>query len=162
MRCLFISLCFLLFGSLSAKMIGNVEYQLPPSEQEWELVNHISDSIEKSSTLIYVSESESNDEYSIVFAAHINAFPLEGTDGASIEEAIQSVFQGQTCTISVLENSEDSFLVEWANDNFYCLSRAFSINNGTVMLQVMTENLDLFNKEKLTWINTLKEAKQKK
>ncbi len=159
-------ICFFAVNTLTAEMIGPVEYHLPNQGQGWKVGNELqTDRKTKSTTIIYVPEGTiSNQDVKESFAAYVNNLKSDIDDQASLEKSIQVNFPEQKVSLNILEKTPQSILYEWnvsdsGHEKVHGWSRGFSIPEGTVVLMYQTQDIDKVNEVGPSWIQALKEAR---
>lgn len=169
MRYIFLLFACLFTASLSAEMIGKVEYQLPKQGQGWKVASRIEGS-EKlpSTTIIYNPENTTRDTAKEAFAVHVNKRTTDINDKDSfqngIERGMKLRFQNPKAVVNVLEKTSDSVLYEWSvtdsgQEKIHGWSRVFTSPSDTMLLTFQTEKMDDVKVAGPIWLKTLKEAK---
>jgi hypothetical protein len=150
---------------LFAETIANVEYHLPEQAKSWKIGNELqSNSDIKSTTIIYVPESISNDDPKQFFGAHSNNLPLGEINRQSLRKLLQLQYPDQHVDVSILETATHSVLFEFSvkekgNEKIHGWTRAFSTEEGSVMLSYQTEQVHNTDKLGSMWLEALKDAK---
>lgn len=148
---------------LKAEIIGNVEYHLPRSKQEWKVVNELHGKKNKSVTVIYGPDQTENDHVQEFFSVHSNLFPTEKIDQATLKKSLQPLFPDQKIRVAILEKDFTSVLYEWSagekQNRTYGITRVFPDNKGTVILGYQTESPNYMENSRTVWMKALKEAK---
>lgn len=152
MKYIFILLCALMMTSVFAETIGEVEYHLPESAQNWEIDNKIEN--DKGTTLIYIPQGTTREDAQEFFGVNSNTYSI------SLED-VEAYLPKLGKNIKVLEKNETSLLLEWSEENgeeIYCLSRFFSTKEGSVGLMYQTKNLTHLETTRSIWLPALKAA----
>jgi hypothetical protein len=163
-----------IFGSLTAEMIGNIEYHLPQQGEGWKIVNELQDSKKhRSTTIIYIPENSSRETAREFFGAHINnsSTDLILTDRYSLEKdlarGMQFQYPNPKVVITLLEEEAQSVLYEWSlsqlgQERVHGWNRIFTDANATIILSYQTEELNRIRDIRPFWVQTLKDAKRVK
>lgn len=154
-------LCFTM-GSLSAEMIGDVEYSLPKEDNGWKVANEMKN--EGSATLIYVPEGKTTETAGEFFGVNYNLLPFGGTNEESLKKIMQEQFPDAKVSIKIIEADPKSVLYEWSlsdqtKEVVHGWSRAFASGDGTAVLMYTTEHMDQIDHARKIWEKMLREAK---
>lgn len=156
--------CFIL-GSLSAEMIGSIEYHLPNEGKGWKVGDELhSDNLVKSTTLVYIPENTDKATANESFAVHVNNLPSGPADEASLEKPIQLQFPDKKVKVNILDKNEESVLYEWTvadagQEKVHGWTRGFSKPEETVMLIYLTDQMNQVENARPIWLQALKNAK---
>ncbi len=149
-------------SSLMAEQVGNMEYKLPEIQENWKIANEFHGNAKrKSSTVIYIPESDTSENMQEFFAVHVSNLPSENLDEESLKKPFDVLFPGQEIEMTILEKDASSAMYAWAakEEFFKGLGRVFTNENGTSMISWQAENADIFEAHREVVVKALKEAK---
>ena len=144
-------------GSLGANTSGFVEYNLPESAQNWQVLH---EDEEKQNILIGSVTLEGAEFFGAVHSPELAEMP----DMANLEEGLQIPFPDQKVKATILESHDNSLLYEWsASDDaaevIHGWGRIFcSVESGLVTLNYTTGQINQLDALRPIWVETLRSA----
>lgn len=163
MKYLFILLSCLVGGIGFAETIQHVEYHLPKAAENWVMGNKLES--KKGTTLIYIPQGVERQNAKEFFGVSANHLPSDPDNSEAIKLGLTKIFPNMKIEFRVLEKDKDSITYEWSaqensSEKIHGWGRAFSSNEGTVVLDYQTENISNIPQARSIWLQALKEAKQ--
>jgi len=157
-------LATLLVLPLQALKIGNVEFQLPASQQDWveTPINLGSDEI--TSILLLppnTSKNEAKESYNAL-SVHLENFDVENFNLKAFTEGLEAQFPNAKVEASLLEKWPKSVLYEFTAGNdehgVHALVRIFATNEKCVFLQYTAPKGSLLEEKRQVVMGALKSA----
>lgn len=148
---------------LLAESIQNVEFQLPKSQNGWEVGNKMEN--EQATTVIYQEKGQDKGMMpNGWFGANYSKLKSDPKDTASIENALKNQLPDKKVEFAVLSQDDNSLLYEWGvkdgeKEIMHGWGRGFSTKDGTVVLGYQTINVNHLDSERSNWLPVLKNAK---
>jgi hypothetical protein len=161
-------LSLLLFGTLVAEQIDNIEFQLPTSQQ-WELKEHVTNSLGHSAIYLLLEKEEDeqddfdNDTFQL-FSTQFLRLPFSNDNPEDFEKWMQIAMPFFDIHFNLIARDEDSMTVElfgYDDDNLelYTLIRKIRSENGVVLLTYSATFDVRAQKIQNEWIPLLLKAK---
>lgn len=143
--------------SASAEIIGNVNYNLPSN---WEIGNQYKN--QRGTTLIYIPKGNEGDNITEFFGVSENNLKMNLNDN-SIKETLVKLLPSMQIDLKLLEKSDHAILYEWSakeggEEKIHGIGRAFSKDEGTIVLSYQTDNIASLDQSRTEWLQLLKEA----
>ncbi|MGE0670460.1 MAG: hypothetical protein AB7O89_05955 [Parachlamydiales bacterium] len=156
-----ICLSTLLFGTLAAEIIDNIEFQFP-AKQQWRVEEKIVNSFGMSQ--IYVPEDDPFDGVFELFSAQLFHMPFVYDKPEEFGQWMQLAFPFFDLHCKLVASDEDSTTMEIygfedGELEIYTLVRRIRSNNGTVLLTYTTGNELDIDEGRTRWIPLILSAK---
>lgn len=163
MKYIFTFLSCLICGLVCAETIQHVEYQLPKAAENWVVGNKLES--KQGTTLIYIPQGVERQNTEEFFGVNANNLPTHPNDSEAIKLSLTKMFPSMNIDLRVLEMDKNSIMYEWsAQENgvekIHGWGRAFSNQDGSVVLEYQTKNISKIQQARSVWLQALKDAKQ--
>lgn len=163
MKIFFTIFSCLVCGMGFAETIQHVEYHLPKGAENWVVAHQLEN--KNGITRIYIPQGIEKQSATEFFGVNANHRPSNFNDSEGIKLGLMKNFSNMNVDFQVLEKDKDSLTYEWsAQENgvekVHGWGRAFSNNDGSVVISYQTENISGVTQARSIWLPVLKEAKQ--
>lgn len=161
MRSTILGLCLLTATAFAeTQVIG--KYNIPDLSQNWIVGNKIEN--EKTTTLIYIPKGTTKQTAKEFFGVNISKVAGNVNDTSGFKNGLTKMFPNMKIDLWELEKTNDAILYEWTGkengkEMVHGWGRAFTTNNGNVVLGYLTENIADVPRARSAWLPILKEAK---